>query len=87
MAASFHLHICSMTEDFYDGECVSLTLPLSDGELGVLANHSPISAAVVPGALRCRLPDGSVIQAAAGYGLARFAENDALVLLEQIETK
>ena len=85
MAAAFHLHICSMTSDFYEGECVSLTLPLSDGEIGLLANHSPVSAAVVPGALRCRLPDGSEIKASVGHGLARFAENDALVLLERIE--
>ena len=87
MAKSFHAHICSMTEDFYEGECVSLTLPLSDGELGLLAHHSPVSAALVPGALRCRLPDGSVISAAVGHGLARFAENDALVLLEQIDNQ
>ena len=87
MAKAFHLRICSMTSDFYEGECVSLTLPLSDGELGLLANHSPVSAAVVPGALRCRLPDGSAIEAAVGHGLARFAENDALVLLESIDAK
>ena len=86
MAEAFHLHICSMTGDFYEGGCVSLTLPLSDGELGVLANHSPLSAAVVPGSLRCRLPDGSVIEAVTGHGLARFAKNDALVLLESIES-
>ena len=87
MAVAFHVYICSMTGDFYEGECASLTLPLPDGELGVLANHSPFSAAIVPGALRCRLPDGSVIAATVGHGLARFAENKALVLLEQIEAK
>ena len=87
MAAAFHVHICSMTNDFYEGECVSLTLPLPDGALGLLANHSPVSAAIVPGALRCRLPDGSVIEAAVGHGLARFRENDALVLLESIDDK
>ena len=85
MAAAFHLHICSMTGDFYEGECVSLTLPLSDGELGLLANHSPVSAAVVPGALRCRLPAGAGVRAVVGHGLARFAENEALVLVEAIE--
>lgn len=76
-----------MTGDFYEGACVSLTLPLPDGEIGLLANHSPLSAAVVPGALRCRLPDGSVMEATVGHGLARFAGNDALVLLERIEGK
>lgn len=82
---SFHLHICSMLGDYYDGDCASLTLTLSDGEIGLMANHSPVAAAVVPGALRLRLPDGSVYKAAAGQGLARFEDNDALVMLETIE--
>ena len=86
MAADFHVHICSLTGDFYEGACASLTLPLSDGELGLLAHHSPVSAATVPGVLRCRLPDGTVMTASVGHGLARFAKNDALVLVESIES-
>lgn len=81
----FHLHICSMLGDYYDGDCTSLTLTLSDGEIGFMAGHSPAAVAVVPGALRLRLPDGSLHKAAAGQGLARFRNNDALVLLETIE--
>lgn len=84
-ARDFHVHICSMLGDFYDGDCTSLTLTLSDGEIGLMANHSPVAAAVVPGALRLRLPDGSLHRAVAGQGLARFRNNDALVLLETIE--
>ncbi len=84
--ATFRLHICSTERDFYEGDCASLSLPLSDGEIGLLAFHSPIAAAVVPGTLRFRLPkDGGVIHAKIGPGLVRFENNDALVLLESIE--
>lgn len=85
MATPFNLHIRSADRDFYEGECVGLTLRLPDGDFGFLANHSPMVAAVVPGMLTCRLEDGSVIAAATGSGVVRFENNDALVLLDSIE--
>ncbi len=84
--STFRLHICSAESDVYRGDCVSLTLPLSDGEIGLLAYHTPVTAAVVPGVLRYRLPkDGGVVRLKVGAGLARFENNDALVLLESAE--
>lgn len=85
MAAFFHLHICSAERELYDGDCVSLTLEASDGALGLLANHTPMVAAVVPGKLSYRLPGGTEVSAAAGGGIVRFANNDALVLLDSVE--
>ena len=48
----FQVHILAADRTFYDGPCVSLTVPTSDGELGILAHHSPIIAAVQPGTPR-----------------------------------
>ncbi|MBE6908111.1 MAG: ATP synthase F1 subunit epsilon [Ruminococcaceae bacterium] len=85
MAAVFHLRIRSADRDFFEGECVSLTMALSDGELGLLANHTPLVAAVTPGVLSCRLPDGGTLTAANGNGIVRFENNDALLLLDSVE--
>ena len=85
MAASFKLHIRSADADFYEGDCVSLSLRLSDGEMGLMANHSPMAAAVVPGTLFFRLPDGTAVNAVGGNGLVRFENNDALLLLDSVE--
>ena len=85
MAAPFNLHVRSADRDFYEGECVGLTLRLPDGDFGFLANHSPMVAAVIPGMLNCRLPDGTTITAATGSGIVRFENNDALVLLDSVE--
>lgn len=86
MAASFTLHIRSADCDFYEGECLALSLRLSDGELGLMANHSPMVAAVVPGLLSYRTPEGETVRVAAGSGIVRFVHNDALVLLDSVET-
>ena len=85
MANAFKLHIRSADRDFYEGDAVSLTLSLTDGQLGILANHNPMVAAVVPGRLTYRLPDNTLVAAVAGSGIVRFENNDALVLLESVE--
>lgn len=85
MAATFDLHIRALDRDYYEGACVSLTVPLADGQLGILARHVPVAAAVVPGTLTCRLADGRTLAAVCGSGLLRFADNDALLLLDSVE--
>ena len=53
----FQAHILAADRSFYEGPCVSLTIPTSDGEQGILAHHSNMIAAVQPGMLRFQLPD------------------------------
>lgn len=85
MPALFNLHIRAADRDFFEGECTSLTLPVSDGQLGILAFHVPMVAAVVPGTLTCRLKTGETLRAVVGHGIVRFSNNDAMVLLESVE--
>ncbi len=85
MAATFKLHIRAMDRDLYEGDCASLTVPLADGRLGILARHTPIAAAIVPGTMQCTLADGSALSVVCGHGILRFADNDALLLLDSAE--
>ena len=85
METAFQLHVLSAEREFYNGPCVSLVIPTSDGQYGVLANHVPMAAAVVPGVLTCRKPDGSTLTAVVSHGLARFENNDACILVDAAE--
>ena len=85
MAAEFQVHILSSDRDFYQGPCVSLVLPTSDGQYGVLAGHVSMAAAIVTGTLTCTLPDGSVLTAIVSDGLARVERNDVMVLVGTAE--
>ena len=49
MAAPFHLDILAASVPFYRGDCVSLVLPTTDGEYGILADHSNAVGAVTAG--------------------------------------
>ena len=70
---------------FYEGPCVSLTIPTSDGEQGILAHHSDMIAAVLPGTLRDQVPDGPVQLAAVSSGMVKIEKNEVLVLVDSVE--
>ena len=81
----FQVHILAADRTFYDGPCVSLTVPTSDGELGILAHHSPIIAAVQPGTLRYQAPGDDVKLAAVSPGMVKVENNEVLVLVDSAE--
>ncbi|MBE7009411.1 MAG: F0F1 ATP synthase subunit epsilon [Ruminococcaceae bacterium] len=86
MSTVFKLHIYAVDRAIYDGDCVSLTVPITDGQIGVLAHHTPLAAAVVPGKITYRPPQGrEAVTLACGTGILRFANNDALVLLDSVK--
>ena len=82
---TFQVHILAAGRTFYEGPCVSLTIPTSDGEQGILAHHSPMIAAVQTGTLRWQAPGGEVELAAVSPGMVKVEKNEVLVLVDSAE--
>ena len=82
---TFQVHILAADRTLYEGPCVSLTVPTSDGEQGILAHHSDMIAAVLPGTLRYQTPEGPVQLAAVSSGLVKIEKNEVLVLVDSVE--
>ena len=82
---AYQVHILAADKSFYEGPCVSLTIPTSDGEFGILANHSSMIAAVKPGTLRYQLPGEAPRLAAISPGMVKVEDNDVLVLVDSVE--
>ena len=80
----FQVHILAADQTFYEGPCLSLTIPASDGELGILAHHSPMIAAVKPGTLRYQIPGEEPRLAAISPGMVKVEKN-VLVLVDSAE--
>ena len=55
---TFQVSILVAERPFYQGPCLSLRVPASDGEYGILADHRNMIAALVPGTLKFQGPDG-----------------------------
>ena len=83
--AEFQVHILAADETVYEGPCESLTIPTSDGEQCILAHHSSMIAAVLPGTLRYRVPGQPVQTAAVSPGMVKVEHNDVLVLVDSAE--
>ena len=82
---TFRVHILAADRTFYEGPCVSLTIPTSDGERGILAHHSSMIAAVRPGTLRYQVPGEEPQLAAISPGMVKVEHNDVLVLVDSAE--
>lgn len=81
---TFHLEILSPDRAFYIGECVSLTVPLQDGAYGVMANHTPFTAAIVPGEASFTTPDGTHTVCAVSQGMVDIEHNAVKLLCDSI---
>lgn len=82
---TFHLRVLAADRPFFEGECVSLRVQLSDGQYGVLADHVPAVAAIVPGVMKYTLPDGPTETVYASDGILKVENNDVLVLATTVE--
>ena len=82
---TFQVHILAADRTFYEGPCVSLTIPTSDGERGILAHHNSMIAAVQPGTLRWQVPGQEVQLAAVSPGMVKVEHNDVVVLVDSAE--
>ena len=81
----FHARILASDTSFFDGSCEFMTVPCTDGAMGILAHHSNMIAAVVPGELRFQPADGPLRTAAVSSGLVKIEEGEVLLLVDTAE--
>ena len=81
----FQVFILAADNVLYEGPCESLIVPTSQGQYGILANHSNMISAVIPGKLTYRVPDGEEQFAAVSAGIVKVENNEVLVLVDTAE--
>ena len=85
MSDVFHLRVLASDKPFYEGECISLTVPTLEGNRQFLAHHSNMIAALVPGVLQGVFPDSPAQTAAVSGGILKVEDNEVLVLVDTAE--
>ncbi len=79
---TFHLEILSPEHAFYTGDCISIVLPVDDGMLGIMAHHTPLTAAIMDGEITFIKPDGEKINCVVTRGMVDVSKERVLVLCE-----
>ena len=82
---TFTVHILAADQPFYEGECESLVIPTIEGQYGIMAHHSDMIGALVPGVLKFRVPGEPDRIASVSAGLVKIEKNDVLVLVDAAE--
>ncbi|MCR5303722.1 MAG: ATP synthase F1 subunit epsilon [Lachnospiraceae bacterium] len=75
----------SMNGTFFNGKVEEATLPLADGEMGILAHHDEAAIAIVPGEISIRTPDGQTRVWVVSEGFANVANNRMKVIVYSAE--
>ena len=82
---NFPVHILAADEPFYEGPCQSISVPTTTGMYGVLAHHTNVIMAIVPGTLRYRCEGEDEKLAAVSAGLMKVENGEVLILVDSAE--
>lgn len=82
---TFNVKILASDGAEYQGPCVSLIVPTSDGQYGIMALNSNMISAIVPGKLTYRTPEGVEHILAVSSGLVKAEGGEVLVLVGAAE--
>lgn len=85
MAASFSLSVVTPEKVFFDGETTQIIVRTTDGDIGILANHTSLVADLPSGPLKVRQEDGSWRVAAISTGLLKVGGNKVSILANAVE--
>ncbi len=84
--ANLTLRVITPTKIAVDTEVDSVTLPLLDGEAGVLPRHAPMISALDVGLLKFRTPSGPEQEMFVAGGFAEVRDNTVRVVVQSGET-
>jgi F-type H+-transporting ATPase subunit epsilon len=85
MAALFTFEVHTFYRLFYSDKVETIVLPISDGEIGILANRSPFTAPVLTGILRIKDKQGVWQEAFITEGILEVKEHKTVLLVDAAE--
>lgn len=82
--STFSLKVLASDKVFFDGECVSLTIPLHDGEKGILAHHEDTVMVIEAGEMTITTKE-QTIHAFVDSGFIEMIDNQAVMVVISAE--
>ena len=81
--SKFPAEVLTPEGEVFNEEIEMLSTVTTVGTIGILANHEPILARLEPTELRLYRSEGEIVRFAQAEGYLQFAQNRALVLVEE----
>ena len=80
---TFSVEVLTPEGEVFRGEVVQVSTRTMVGEIGILANHAPVLAALKPTELRLHLSGSEVERYAQAHGMMQVFANHAQILVEE----
>jgi F-type H+-transporting ATPase subunit epsilon len=81
--AKFPVEVLTPEGEVFSEEVEMISTFTTEGSIGILANHQPLLARLEPTELRLYRSESEIVRFAQAEGYLQFAENRALVLVEE----
>jgi|SRR5690348_87420 F-type H+-transporting ATPase subunit epsilon len=85
MAKTMHVALVAADREVWSGEATVVNASTVDGEIGVLADHTPVLSVLAPGQIDVRTPDDGHWVAAIDGGFISVANNVVRLICEHAE--
>lgn len=82
---TFHLRIISPNRVFYEGDVQMLEINTTEGEIGILKNHIPLTSVLAPGVCFIHETEEEIKVAAVHSGFIEVLQDQVTVLAETAE--
>jgi len=83
--ATYSLSVVTPEREIFSAPVEAAQLPGMEGSFGVLANHAPLVAALLPGLVRITDADGRELRLFVGGGFFQVSNNQAQLLADSAE--
>lgn len=81
----FNLRILEADSVFYNGKCLSMVVPTTDGMYGIQAGHTNMVAAVTIGVIKFVTDESIEHYASVSGGLIKVEKGDVTILAQSVE--
>lgn len=85
MAAPFQLTVITPEKTFFDGETTQIIVRTTEGDIGILANHTSLVASLPSGPLKVMQENGEYRLAAVSAGLIKVGGNKVHIFADAVE--
>lgn len=85
MATPFHLTVITPEKIFFDGETTQIIVRTTEGDIGILANHTSLVASLPSGPLKVMQDNGEYRLAAVSAGLIKVGGNKVHIFADAVE--
>lgn len=85
MAAPFQLTVITPEKTFFDGTTTQIIVRTTEGDIGILANHTSLVASLPAGPLKVMQDNGEYRLAAVSAGLIKVGGNKVNIFADAVE--